>query len=248
MEGLLTAARYTHILFGFIGLALFWLPVFVRKGGLWHRRVGRWFYWCANLVLGAAGVSLGTRFLGLALDGEGPRTHPEGFAFLLFLSYLAWVTWVGLRHGVLVLSLKEDREAYRTRLNLLLGYSAHAASVVLIAYALYYQPPNQIILFALSPIGFGTASGILAFHRIKDASPKAWFYEHMGSLLGTGIAFHTAFAVFGATRLFELGFHGWISVVPWVLPAAIGIPAIVIWTRYYRRRFGDLPSREVATA
>ena len=29
-------------------------------------------------------------------------------------------------------------------------------------------------------------------------------------------------------------------IVPWVLPAAIGIPAIAIWTRYYRKKFGEL--------
>lgn len=30
------------------------------------------------------------------------------------------------------------------------------------------------------------------------------------------------------------------SVLPWMLPAAIGIPAAVLWTRRCRRRFGEL--------
>jgi len=33
---------------------------------------------------------------------------------------------------------------------------------------------------------------------------------------------------------------GWIGVLPWLLPAAVGIPASVLWTRRYRRRFGEL--------
>jgi hypothetical protein len=41
---------------------------------------------------------------------------------------------------------------------------------------------------------------------------------------------------------------GWISVVPWVLPTVIGIPASEIWTRYYRRKFGDLPPPAEAAA
>ncbi len=71
-------------------------------------------------------------------------------------------------------------------------------------------------------------------------SPRGWMYEHLGAMLGAGIAFHTAFAVFGASRLFDIGLTGWVSVIPWVLPAAVGIPATIIWTRSYRRRYGEL--------
>ena len=59
-------------------------------------------------------------------------------------------------------------------------------------------------------------------------------------MIGAGIAFHTAFAVFGSSRLFDIGLTGWIAVIPWVLPAAIGIPATILWTRHYRRKFGEL--------
>lgn len=35
-------------------------------------------------------------------------------------------------------------------------------------------------------------------------------------------------------------------MLPWILPAAIGIPATFLWQRHYRRKFGELPpaSRE----
>jgi hypothetical protein len=62
----------------------------------------------------------------------------------------------------------------------------------------------------------------------------------MNAMIGTGIAFHTAFAVFGSGRLFDLGLEGWVAVIPWILPALIGIPAVAIWTRHYQRKFGDL--------
>lgn len=52
-----------------------------------------------------------------------------------------------------------------------------------------------------------------------------------------------AFIVFGAQRLFDYSSAlGGLVWLPWVLPAAIGIPASIIWTRYYRRKFGDLPA------
>ena len=98
----------------------------------------------------------------------------------------------------------------------------------------------MILLFALSPIGIGAGSGNLRYMNTPPSSPRGWMYEHLGAMLGAGIAFHTAFAVFGSTRLFDIGLTGWIAIIPWVLPAAIGIPATVIWTRHYRRKFGEL--------
>ena len=79
--------------------------------------------------------------------------------------------------------------------------------------------------------------GILNFMKRGEAEHMGWFYSHMGSMIGGGIAFHTAFAVFGAQRLFEYSIEGPLAVVPWILPALIGLPAIVLARRYYQRRF-----------
>ena len=54
------------------------------------------------------------------------------------------------------------------------------------------------------------------------------------------IAFHTAFAVFGASRLLDYSLNGPLAFLPWVLPAAIGLPAIHFWTRHYRRKIRRL--------
>ena len=64
-----------------------------------------------------------------------------------------------------------------------------------------------------------------------------WFYSHLGSMLGGGIAFHTAFIVFGAQSLWPWELAGPLAVAPWILPTVVGIPAIVVRTRYYRRKF-----------
>ena len=63
--------------------------------------------------------------------------------------------------------------------------------------------------------------------------------------LGAGIAFHTAFIVFGARQWFGLQLFGGplLGLLPWVLPSAIGIPTISIWIRSYRRRFGEVHPR-----
>ena len=71
-------------------------------------------------------------------------------------------------------------------------------------------------------------------------SRRAWMYEHIGAMLGSGIAFHTAFAVFGSAQLIDINLAGWLQVVPWIAPTIIGIPAILLWTRHYQRKFGEL--------
>lgn len=232
--------RFIHVAFGFTGLAAFWIPVFARKGGYSHRLFGKIFKICAYVVLAAAGVSvIGHMAQGLA-TGYGPRTAPGNFAFLVFLGYLALVTFIGLRHGIGVLSHKQGLAEMATPFNRAMAWLAIAASVGLITYTAWFRPPNLVVLLALSPIGFATGAGILKALNGRRTERKAWFYEHMGNMIGTGIAFHTAFAVFGSNRIFQLGLEGWVAVIPWILPALIGIPAITLWTRHYQRKFGDL--------
>jgi len=68
----------------------------------------------------------------------------------------------------------------------------------------------------------------------KPASPLEWKYQHMGSMLGAGIAAHTAFLVFGAGRFVDSSLSN--SPLVWLAPTIIGVPATIIWTRYYRRQ------------
>ena len=234
------SARLVHIVFGAIGLLAFWIPVFARKGAANHVRYGKVFVWSAYIVLSAAAIALLSRVTGLAIEGRGPADAPLLFAFIVFLAYLTYVTFVIVRHGMAVLRNKRDPAALRTTLNVWLAYGAIAASAGIILYGLLINPPNKVLLFALSPIGFGAGFGNLRYMKSHTPSPRAWMYEHLGAMLGAGIAFHTAFAVFGASRLFDIGLTGWVAIIPWVAPAVIGIPAITLWTRHYRRKFGEV--------
>jgi len=233
-------ARLVHVVFGFAGLAAFWIPVFAKKGATTHVRFGKIFVWSAYVVLAGAAIALTGRFVSLSFDGVGPRDNPGLYAFMIFLAYLTLVTFVTVRHGMVVLRHKRDPAKVRTPLNAALAYAAIAASVALILYAIIESPPNFIVLLALSPIGLGVGSGNLRYMRNPPGSPRAWMYEHLGAMLGAGIAFHTAFAVFGSAQLFDIGLSGGLAIVPWVAPAAIGIPATIIWTRHYRRKFGEI--------
>jgi hypothetical protein len=39
--------------------------------------------------------------------------------------------------------------------------------------------------------------------------------------------------------------NGTWAVVPWVLPAGLGFPAVWLWVRNYRRKFGELGQGEL---
>ncbi len=241
MTLLMETIRYSHITAGFIGLAAFWIPIFARKGGKNHRFFGKIFKYCAYLVLAAAGTSVVIKLVGALRDGITPFDTPTSFSFLIFLGYLTLVTFIILRHGMMVLRHKPGLMQMDSVLNRSMAWLNIASSIGLIIYAIIVSPPNAVLLYALSPIGLTTGWGILACLRGKRLEGKAWFYEHMGALIGVGIAFHTAFAVFGASQIFSYQLSGFIQVIPWILPALIGVPGTVIWTRYYKHKFGDLP-------
>lgn len=240
MDTLISLLSFTHVTAGAIGLTVFWVPIFTRKGSHYHRLLGRVFKYCAYVVLACAGAAVLLRLGTLIAAGETPTTRSNAYATFTFLGYLSLVTFVILRHGLQVLKNKASLIEMNTSSNRLLARVAILASVLVVAYAMYFSPSNKIVLYALSPIGILPGIGILQAIAGKRIESKAWMYEHLGAMLGCGIAFHTAFAVFGSSRLFDLNLPGLWQALPWVLPTLVGVPATIIWTRIYKRRFGDI--------
>mgnify|MGYP001825377702 CR=1 FL=1 len=235
--------RLAHIGFGFVGLAAFWIPVFTRKGSVGHVRFGTVFLWCVYGIAASAMIATSHEMYVALGTGSGPTTDPAGFGFAIFLFYIAVITLASGRHGYRVIETKLEPTGIDTPGHRLLAFASIAGSALTIAYALLFWSDLSVIFLALGPVGVGIGLGMLGYMRDPAVSKMAWWYEHMGAMLGAGVAFHTAFIVFGARRLFDyssaLGGFAW---VPWVLPAALGVPASIIWTRHYRRKFGDLPA------
>lgn len=237
-----------HVFAGFIGLVSFWVPVLTRKGGKHHKLFGKVFKYCAYVVLAAASLAILLRLPQMMATNYDDQFEVVALSFYVFLSYLIVVVFISLRHGFAVLEHKSDITELNNTMNNALANVAMASSIVLIAYAIIVSPLNQILLYALSPIGVFTCLDIKTAIRNKHNYKKAWLYEHLGSLLGTGIAFHTAFAVFGAGQIFNFNFSGFVQVIPWITPALVGLPAISIWTRVYKQKYGELDKTKVQVA
>lgn len=249
MHALYRVLLLVHVAAGFTGLVAFWIPVFAPKGGRVHIRAGTVFLICAYVV---AGTALTIALLTLASPfGTHPEARPDDPArigaaltqlrFLeAFLGYLAIVTFATVWHGVRVMRTRRDHTSIRTPLHSAVGVITILAGAGVLVLGLTFDQQARWILLALSPIGFLVGSGMLRYARGERKEPMAHWYEHLGSMLGGGIAFHTAFAVFGIQRFIEYDLSGIVGLLPWVLPTIVGAIAITVWTRHYRKKFGDL--------
>jgi hypothetical protein len=245
MSSIYGIALLLHICAGIGGLIAFWIPAVARKGHATHVRVGRAFFYATCGVAATGIVMAGLLLLDpLATKPLRNPVAPERAAAIaatirltsLFLFYLVLITFVPVYHGVRVLATRSAPERLRTAFHTAINIIVIAAAAGMIALAAIMRQP---VFAALSVIGFLIGSGNLRFARRSYPTPMAWWYEHMQSMLGGGIAFHTAFLVLGAGRLFGVSLEGPLALVPWLLPTVVGVPATSIWVGYYRRKFDE---------
>lgn len=241
-----------HVAFGFFGLAAFWVPIFMPKGGTAHIRAGRVFLWSAYIVGGTAfALAVLTLISPFGTHPEARPADPAGLpealaelrALEAFLAYLAVITIATVHHGVRVMQEKGDpagiRSPFHTGINVL-SILAGAGSLAL---GLTLDHGARWIFVALSPIGFLVGIGALRYARRPKPSRMAHWYEHLGAMIGGGIAFHTAFLVFGIQRFVDYSLEGLLGIIPWVAPSVIGGIGIALFQRHYRRRFEAPPAR-----
>jgi hypothetical protein len=238
-----------HVCAGIAGLIAFWVPAVARKGKTVHVQVGRAFFY-ATCIVAATGIGMASLLLAdpLATKPLTSPVPPERAAAIastirltaLFLFYLVLITFVPVHHGVRVLATRHAPERLRTPFHTAINVAVIVAAAGMVVLGVTMRQP---VFALLSVIGFLVGPGNLRFARRPYSTPMAWWYEHMGSMLGGGVAFHTAFLVLGAGRLFGITLDGPSAIVPWILPTIVGVPATSIWVGYYRRRF-----RETAAA
>ena len=238
----MNALVLVHVATGFVGLAAFWVPVFARKGGRVHVQAGSVYAYCAYIVTLSAVTASAGRIVSYQFQGIGVAERPDLYGFAVLLGYLGVVTFATVRQAMRVVATRRAPEKLRTPIHEALGWASMSGSVVVVAFAFAAWSDVSPILLGMSPIGLFTGQSMLRLMRNPGAQHMGWFYSHLGSMLGGGIAFHTAFVVFGAQRLWAYEIAGPLAIVPWILPTVVGIPAIVVWTRYYRRKFEPAPA------
>ena len=213
MAGIFRAALIIHILFGSVALFVAPAAMLTRKGGLWHRRWGKIFFWAIT---------------GVAITAVVMSLIRSGLFFLLVALFSFYLALTGYR--VLYRKTPQQRAGkadWTAASTMLLG------SLALVAYGVYLMVTSS---FGIVAIVFGVIGLWLAMLDMRDflhhpADKMAWWYSHMTRMLSAYIAAVTAFSVVN----FKL-----LPPVPrWLWATVLGTLGIIVWTRYYRKKFGS---------
>lgn len=199
-----------HSAFGAAALIIAPLAMLTVKGGLWHRRWGRIYFWAM------AGVALSAVVLCWLRSGL--------FLFLVavFSFYLALTGYTVLR-----------RKKPDDRANPLDWCAAVAVALVsgglIMTGALAADPGQRWVRLTFGCIGLLLGLiDIRSFFR-PSTRDRAWWFAHMTRFLAAYVATVTAFSVVN----FKFLPYFW----RWLWPTLIGTVGITVWRLYYARKF-----------
>ena len=237
--------RYVHIVVGSIGLILFWIPIFARKGGVWHRRAGRGYVYSVYVVTITALTSCLWGWIHpvsfMSYVGREPTAQDVAQIrfFYAILGVLAAMALTGAVFGMQILKVKDSgtpmgSPALRVVLSVeflaSIGALTYCASLVISGSFVGLHS----ILVVLA--GFTLLDSINVLRSMRNPRRIPWLIQHFEALLACGIAFHTAALVTISNVALKLPLPGPLQFLPWVLPTLIGVPAIELMKRRYKRK------------
>ena len=217
-----SALRVVHIAAGFTAFFIAPIPMLTLKGGATHRRWGKVYFWAMAVVAATAIV--------LAL-----------YRPIVFLALIAVFSFYFAFRGYRVLSRKRPQQGEGPRaIDWLAALLALAGSGALMALGIVQPSPTWVTLGSVAVV-FGIVGSLLAGADIwrflrPPADKNFWWYTHMGGMIGSYIAALSAFSV--------VNFSFLPTTVRWLWPTVIGVPLLLTWIRWYRKKF----SREKVAA
>lgn len=217
MNNLFRVLLVFHILAGTIALVVAPAAMVTAKGGLWHRRWG-FTYLGATVVIALTGAVMS--FL-----------HPS-----LFLLMIAVFSFYLVFSGYRVLHRKKPGQR-ATWFDQAVTFAMIATGIALVGYGVYGLQSSS---FGIVPIVFGAIALLLSGRemvsfRHPPTEPRWWWFSHMTNMLAAYITTVSAFSVVNMTFL--------PPIVRWIWPTVVGTTGILLWTRYYRRKFSKESNR-----
>ncbi len=214
-----------HITAGSGAFVLAPLALVTAKGGKAHRLWGKIYFWSM------AGVAV----TALTMAAYRP---------LLFLGLVAIFSFYTAFTAYRVLGQKAAYKGEKTTkaLDWFAAVVCFAASALLALFGAVRPEWVQglgIPAMVFGGIGMWIAASAMWRFTHPPKEKMFWWYAHLQGMIGSYIAAWTAFCV--VTIGPRLGGSPWWL---WVLPTAVGVPAIIMTTAYYRQKF--TPRRVVA--
>ncbi|WP_299396923.1 hypothetical protein [uncultured Gelidibacter sp.] len=208
MEETIKILIYIHAFFGGIGLITGIGSIIVKKGNVFHKRLGKVFSYA--MILSSL-ISL--------LVARMPN-HENLFLFLIGI-FTIYLVLAGNR----ALTLKNKSKIKADMIDKTISGSMLIASIVMILIGVLgiIQKIDNSILYLFFG-GFGIFMTIRDFQTFKNFTTikNAWLKSHLGRMIGALIASLTAFMVAGL----NIG-----TLIIWISPTLLGTIYIIYWNR-----------------
>lgn len=210
-----------HGLLGLVALLTFWLAGLSKKGSPLHKAAGKVYLLAmAPLLVGALPLTI--RILLYKSQTFG--------IFLLYLLVIVttsvWTSWRAIRD-------KRDwvrftGPVYRglSWLNLVSGFGV-------LVMGLFWARNSQMIFVAFSAVGLLGGFGMLRFARQAPVNPRWWMQQHLGAMIGNGVATHIAFLGIGLPKILPMLAGPALQNIAWLGPLAMAVLARIWLGRKY---------------
>ena len=212
----------THIACGVVALVTYWMAGLSKKGSPFHKRSGKVY------LVAMIGIIASSLYLAASAFAGGKPVIGTFLAYLVVITATAmWLGWTSIRR-------KREQTRFRDR-----GYVALALGNVISGGVVFAFGVNvaDYLLMGFSWVGIIIGGQMLwrAWRPLDEA--KWWLREHIGAMLGCGIATHIAFLGIGLNRLLDaLDVSANLGLLPWFGPIAVAQIASVWLGRKYLRK------------
>lgn len=218
MEQIIKPLIYAHAFFGGLGLIAGLVSIFVKKGGLNHRKAGKIFTYSMSI----------SSFLSLIVSRM--PNHENLFLFLIGI-FTIYLVLAGNR----ALTLRSKIKSKADWKDKLVSGLMLITSIVMVLLGIFgiIQKINNSILYLFFG-AFGMFLTLRDFHTFKifTYNKNAWLLNHLGRMTGALIASITAFFVAGLNIQ---------TIFIWFLPTIFGIPYIIFWNKKLKSNAKPFP-------
>lgn len=213
-----------HAALGTVALATYWTAGLSKKGSPVHRAAGK-IYLLAMVALLSLALPLA---LSIVFAGK-----PVMGSFLLYLlvitSTAVWVSWSAIKY-------KRDRAGFTGPVYRGLMWLNLASGLAMAFVGLFLAQFMQVVISAFSLIGIVSFIRMWRFaHRQPQVQdPRWWLRQHLGAMLGNGVATHIAFLSIGLPRLLPQVSGPVMQNLAWLGPLLMsGVASIWLHRKYF---------------
>ena len=207
-----------HSSLGAAALLTYWVAALAKKGSAPHKLAGKVY----------VAVMIGLLIPALPLSINVFRHFSASFGAFLF--YLLVITGTALWQGWSATRNKRDFSRYTGPAYRRLAWLNIASGLAVLGLGIATTSP---IFIGFSMVGLLGGRGMLRLAKAGPTHPRWWMEQHLGAMLGCGVATHIAFLQIGLPRLLPSLAGPVLQNVAWLGPLVVAAMARVWLGRKY---------------